>query len=122
VTFTGELPHDAAIRQAQAATAFVLPSIDEAFGVAYVEAMAGGVPAVGCMQEPGPEEISRLGNGMLLVPPADPERLAARLDDLLADERERRRIGDDARATVLRHFTWDACGTATVQAYEDALR
>jgi glycosyltransferase involved in cell wall biosynthesis len=122
VTFTGALPHADAVRQAQEATAFVLPSIDEAFGVAYVEAMAGGVPAVGSMQEPGPEEISRLGNGMLLVPPADPERLAARLDDLLEDERDRRRIGDGARATVLRHFTWPACGAATMAAYREALR
>ena len=42
-----------------AATAFVLPSVDEAFGVAYVEAMAAGVPAIGCRGEAGPEEIAR---------------------------------------------------------------
>ena len=40
---------------------FVLPSVDEAFGVAYVEAMAGAVPAIGCRGEAGPEEIAAVG-------------------------------------------------------------
>ena len=100
---------------------FVLPSIDEAFGVAYVEAMAGGVPAIGCLEEPGPEEVARLSEGMFLVPPGDPERLAGRIDSMLDDEPQRRRLGASAKLTVERHFTWAGCGRATVAAYESAL-
>jgi glycosyltransferase involved in cell wall biosynthesis len=73
------------------------------------------------VHEPGPEEISRLGGGMSLVPPGDPERLANRITELVADERERRRAGERARRTVLEHFTWDACGATTVRLYEEAL-
>jgi teichuronic acid biosynthesis glycosyltransferase TuaC len=121
VEFRGELPHPEAVRLAQSAAAFVLPSIDEAFGVAYVEAMAGGVPAIGCLHEPGPEEIGGLGGGMSLVPPGDPERLAGRIHDLVSDERDRRRAGDAGRRTVIEHFTWGDCGRNTVRAYEEAL-
>jgi glycosyltransferase involved in cell wall biosynthesis len=121
VEFRGALPHDEAVRIAQSGAAFVLPSVDEAFGVAYIEAMAGGVPAIGCVHEPGPEEISRLGGGMLLVPPGDPERLASRIEEVVGDERERRRTGERARATVLGHFTWERCGATTVRLYEEAL-
>jgi glycosyltransferase involved in cell wall biosynthesis len=121
VEFRGELPHEQAVAAARAATVFVLPSVDEAFGVAYVEAMAGGVPAVGCEHEAGPEEISRLGPGMVLVPPADPERLARRLSALLTDERELRSAGEGARRTVLDHFTWERCGRDTVRRYGEAL-
>ena len=53
-----------------AASAFVLPSVDEAFGVAYVEAMAGGVPAIGCRGEGGPEEIAAAGGGIRSFRPA----------------------------------------------------
>ncbi|MEA2123534.1 MAG: teichuronic acid biosynthesis glycosyltransferase TuaC [Solirubrobacteraceae bacterium] len=100
---------------------FVLPSVDEAYGVAYVEAMAGGVPAIGSRHEPGPEDLHRLTEGMCLVAPGDPEGLAKTLASLLDDDRERRRLGEAARDAVARHLTWEACGRATVQAYADAL-
>ena len=119
--FRGALPHAEAVAAAREAALFVLPSVDEAFGVAYVEAMAGGVPAIGCRDEPGPEDLARLTEGMRLVAPGDPEELARVIAGLLGDERERRRLGDAARAAVAGHLTWEACGRATVAAYEQAL-
>ncbi|HYF24927.1 MAG TPA: glycosyltransferase, partial [Baekduia sp.] len=120
-TFTGQLPHQEALEVARRATLFVMPSIDEAFGVAYVEAMAGGVPALGAYGESGPGEIARAGDGIVLVPPGDPHLLAAELEPLLDDPQRRGRLGAAARRTVERHFTWAACGAATVAAYEEAL-
>ena len=120
VEFTGALPHEEALRRGRDATVFVMPSTDEAFGVAYVEAMAAGLPAIGARGEPGPEDIARVGHGMRLVPPGDPEALAHEIDHLL-DHDWGARIGAAAQATVAAHFTWDACGAATVAAYEEAL-
>jgi teichuronic acid biosynthesis glycosyltransferase TuaC len=122
VRFHGQLAPDQARAAAQGAGVFVLPSVDEAFGVAYVEAMAGAVPAIGCRGEPGPEEIAAAGGGLRLVAPGDPEALAAELRALLDEPDWRRQLGDAARATVEAAFTWEQCGRATVAAYEDALR
>ena len=122
VRFLGQLPPAMARAAAQGAGVFVLPSVDEAFGVAYVEAMAGAVPAIGCRGEPGPEEIAAAGGGLRLVPPGDPEALAAELRGLLDEPNWRRELGDAARATVEAGFTWERCGRATVAAYEAALR
>ena len=119
VDFKGELPPD---EVRQPATAFALPSVDEAFGVAYVEAMAAGIPAIGCRGEAGPEEIRASGGGIRLVAPGDPESLAEELRRLLEDAAWRRELGQAARATVERAFTWEACGRATVDAYREALR
>jgi teichuronic acid biosynthesis glycosyltransferase TuaC len=121
VEFRGSLPHAQAVQAARAATLFVLPSVDEAFGVAYVEAMAGGVPAIGCRGEDGPEEIAAAGGGIELVPPRDPRALAAAIDGLLRDPERLEALGLQARATVEREFTWKACGRETVEAYEQAL-
>jgi len=121
VRFTGSLPPAQAAAEAQRAYAFVLPSVDEAFGVAYIEAMAGGVPTIGCRGEDGPEEIAAAGPGIRLVAPADPAGLARELDALLSDEAVRARLGAAARATVAEHFTWAACGRATVEAYAAAM-
>jgi glycosyltransferase involved in cell wall biosynthesis len=117
----GQLPGPAALARTRRATLFAMPSTDEAFGVAYVEAMAGWLPAIGAAGEAGPREIGSHGGGMTLVAPGDPPALAAAIDDLLGDGDRLRAAGDAARATVQRAFTWSACGAATVAAYEAAL-
>ena len=122
VEFAGQLPPEQAVAQARGCTLFVMPSTEEAFGVAYVEAMAGGVPAIGCRGEPGPEEIAAAGDGLVLVPPGDIERLTQRIDELLSDPHRLREAGQRARATVAASFTWERCGEQTLAAYEHALR
>jgi glycosyltransferase involved in cell wall biosynthesis len=122
VDFHGQLAPGEAIERARECTLFAMPSTEEAFGVAYVEAMAGGVPAIGCRGEPGPEEIAAAGDGMVLVPPGDIERLSQRIDELLSDPHRLREARQRARATVLANFTWDRCGEQTLAAYEQALR
>lgn len=115
VEFRGALPPEQALAAARDAAVFVLPSVEEAFGVAYIEAMAGGVPAIGTRGEPGPEEIARSGGGMLL---AEPSTLASAIRAALDDPG----LGAAARANVEANFTWERCGRETVAAYEDALR
>ena len=118
VEVAGQLPHAEALARTRRAHAFVMPSVDEAFGVAYVEAMAGGLPAIGIGGEPGPEEIAGAGDGLLLAPREDPAALATAIRRALDDDA----LGASARATAERCFSWEACGRATVAAYEEALR
>jgi teichuronic acid biosynthesis glycosyltransferase TuaC len=122
VEFSGQLPPSQALERARRCTLFVMPSTEEAFGVAYVEAMAAGLPAIGCRGEPGPEEIAAAGDGFMLVPPGDIERLTQRIDELLSDPQRLREAGLRARATVATNFTWERCGEQTLAAYRDALR
>ncbi len=122
VDMRGQLPPEEALERARQATLFVMPATEEAFGVAYVEAMAGGVPAIGCRGEPGPEEIAAAGDGLVLVPPGDVERLTQRIDELLSDPHRLREVGQHARETVAQSFTWTRCGQQTLAAYEEALR
>jgi glycosyltransferase involved in cell wall biosynthesis len=118
VEFAGQLEHEEALATARRCSLFVMPSVDEAFGVAYIEAMAAGVPAIGSLGEPGPREI---GDGLVLVPPGDVEALAAQIEELLAEPTYLHELGHQARDTVAREFTWTRCGAATVAAYEAAL-
>jgi glycosyltransferase involved in cell wall biosynthesis len=82
---------------------FVLPAAFEGLPVAMLEAMASGLPPV--MTDVG--EIGwfiREGETGFLVPAGDVERLAGRLDELLADADTRSRVGaaaaEDVRARV----------------------
>ncbi len=89
--------------------------------MAYVEAMAGGVPVLGCRGEDGPEEIAACGGGIVLVAPRDPPSLASEIEGLLRDPARLEALGRTARDTVLREFTWEKCGRDTVAAYAEAL-
>jgi glycosyltransferase involved in cell wall biosynthesis len=121
VEFRGRLPHEQAVAVARSASLFVLPSLAEAFGVSYVEAMAAGVPALGCRAEDGPEEIAAAGGGIQLVEPRSPRALADAIDGLLADPDRLAALGAAARETVMRQFTWERCGRQTADAYRDVL-
>jgi glycosyltransferase involved in cell wall biosynthesis len=79
-------------RRLAAADLFVWPALNEAFGMALLEAQASGVPAVAgdCG---GVGAILVPGVTGLLVPPGDAEAFAAAVRRLLADPTERARLG-----------------------------
>jgi len=121
VEFLGELEHERAVAELARCRLMALPSEDEAFGVAYAEALACGVPAVGCAGEGGPEELAALGEGMVLVPKRDPAALAAAARTLLDDPDRLAALSAGARRTAEAHLSWPQCGAATVAVYEEAL-
>ncbi len=92
------------------ATAFVLPTLREAFGLAFLDAMACGVPCVGTRAGAVPEILDegRLG---LLVPPGDERALADALLALLENPLRARELGALGREEVLRRgLLWPAVG------------
>jgi glycosyltransferase involved in cell wall biosynthesis len=121
VRFLGQLENREAVARAATCDLFVMPGVEEPFGVAFVEAMAAGLPAIGTRGEGGPEDIAAAGEGMVLVAPDDPGALAAAIERLTADRSELARLGAAARATDAANFTWERCGVETVAAYQAAL-
>lgn len=120
VELAGRLAPEEALAELARCHVMALPSVDEAFGVAYVEALACGLPALGCRGEGGPEEIAAAGPGMVLVPPGDVEALARAIGEVLEPE-SLRELCAAARRTAAESFSWGSCGRATVAAYEDAV-
>jgi glycosyltransferase involved in cell wall biosynthesis len=78
---------------------YVWPAVNEAFGMAILEAHAAGLPVV-AGDSGGVGEIVAHGRTGLLVPPRDAEALAAAIRPLLADASRRRRWAADALAKV----------------------
>jgi teichuronic acid biosynthesis glycosyltransferase TuaC len=122
IRWTGRLAHEEALRELARCHVMALPSVDEAFGVAYVEALACGVPVIAAQGEGGPEEIAELVDGVMLVPARDPRALADALSALLANPGELERLSAAASAGAAAHFGWERTGAETVRAYEDALQ
>ena len=72
---------------------FVLPSRAECYGHVFCEAMACGLPVVGCDVGAVPELVVDGQNGML-VPPGSPGALAQALRTLIEDRDLRHRLGE----------------------------
>ena len=88
------------IPQVMAATDVLVCASDfESFGMVHLEAMASGT-AVVSTNRGGPAEIVRDGETGLLVPPRDPEALAAAVRRLLDDPDLRAQMGRAGRAQV----------------------
>ncbi|MET9814808.1 glycosyltransferase [Streptomyces sp. NPDC006355] len=77
----------------------------EPFGIVPLEAMACGVPVV-ATDVGGHRDSVADGITGRLVPPQDPEAVAAAVRELLTDDALRRRYGSAGRARVLTHYTW----------------
>ncbi len=85
---------------------FVLPSVGESFGIAYLEAWVCGKPVIGARIGPTSNVINEHVDG-LLVDPADPVDLAGKILELLSDPSKRERMGHSGRNKTLTRFTWD---------------
>lgn len=105
VVFLGRKSSKEVLRYMALCDIFVLPSWDEAFGVVYLEAMAQGKPVIGCLGE-GIEDIVTQGVNGILVQAKNGEELTLALRRLLDNGRARALIGEEARKTVLKKFTW----------------
>lgn len=87
------------------ADVFVLPSRDEALGMALLEAAMTGVPAV-ATRVGGIPEVVRSGEDGILVPSDDPRALAGAILWLIGHPDAATRMGDHLRQSVRSRFTW----------------
>jgi len=95
----------------------VIPSLYEGFSLPAVEAMACGVPLVTTTGGALPEVVGRPGESAMLVPPADPDALAAQIVSVLNDPGLRQHLADGGRRRVLDRFTWRRTAEGTAEHY-----
>ncbi|HJR51216.1 MAG TPA: glycosyltransferase, partial [Gemmatimonadales bacterium] len=101
--FTGLLESDELIAALAAADLVVHPSLNEIFPNAVGEAMACGRPVIAADAGGTAELVGTNGAGVL-VPPGDPDSLAAAVRELLDDPEQRRRLGHAARERIQNEF------------------
>ena len=121
VTFTGKVSTESLRRFYTTSEIVVLPSLYEGFGLPAAEAMACGTPVVATQTGALPEVVGRDGAG-ILVPPRDPQALAAAILKVLQDEAGRIKMGVVGRQRVENLFTWAKVAERTVEVYKELMK
>ncbi len=104
VSFMGYIPYDKVTELLQNSDIFVLPSYYEALGCVYLEAMACGVPAVGCYENGIDEVITNRKNGYLVHGKSTEEIVRVLIEYI--NEENKSLISKQAIITVKEHYKW----------------
>jgi glycosyltransferase involved in cell wall biosynthesis len=88
---------------------FVTPTLNEAFALVALEALACGLPVIGTAIDALRAVVTDGGNG-LLVGPADPRALADAIARVARDETLRLSLAANAHGSVLPRYGWGAIG------------
>ena len=120
VRFTGKKQSELLRYYYSAADVAVTTPWYEPFGLTPLEAMACGRPVIGSAVG-GITFTIKDGETGLLVPPRDPQALAANLQCLLGQPEVTKRMGAAARKRVEREFSWSIVAMRTGALYDAVL-
>ena len=103
----------------RAATVHILPSECEGSAKCTYEAAACGLPQI-TTRESG--DVVQDGVNGLIIPPNDPDALAAAIERLYRDRDLGARLGAAGRQRVVENFTWEHFGERLLEAYRVVLK
>lgn len=120
VRFMGAKSHELLPYYYASATAVIMPSDYESFGMVALEAMASGTPVI-ATEVGGLAFLVRDGETGYLVPVRDPQALAERILTLLTDCQTRQTLGENA--THLAHeYDWNLIAERLLGLFNDQIR
>jgi glycosyltransferase involved in cell wall biosynthesis len=99
VHWVGDASLEALAQEYNRADVFCLPSVQEGFGIVYLEAMAAGKPIVAARAAASPEVVKH----GLLVEPESPEALAEAILKLYSDSELRNQLGECGKQWVVNY-------------------
>ncbi|MDB5010244.1 MAG: glycosyl transferase group 1 [Mucilaginibacter sp.] len=103
-----------------AADIFITTPWYEPFGITPLEAMACGTPVIGS-NVGGIKYSITDGETGCLVPPNDHTALAAKIKELMNDQKQLRQMSINAIIRVNRYFTWSIVATKVNKLYQNIL-
>ena len=104
-----------------AADAYVAPSLEDAYGLPILEAMACGLPVIASSHAGASEVVCHAINGMILREPENAVEFAALIRQLYSNRDLCERLGREGRATAEQE-TWDRNAAQMWEFLQEAAR
>src|SRR5207302_1989085 len=109
VTWKGSLGRQQIAEEMRGADVLLLPSLEDAFGLVTMEAMASGLPVV-VSDHCGSSELVADGAAGIVIPAADTTALENAIRRLLEEPERRRAMGYEARRRMVAGRSWESYG------------
>jgi glycosyltransferase involved in cell wall biosynthesis len=120
ITVVDDFDEDEKADLLSACDIFVLPSGQESFGIAFLEAWACAKPVIGVRAGAVPSVIDE-GQDGLLVRDQDTEALAGAITEMLENPERRTRMGRAGQQKVLSRYTWKTVTQRVREVYQEVL-
>jgi len=104
----------------RASDIFVRPSLQEGFGISFIEAMACGVATIGT-KTGGIVDFIKDGETGLLAEPGSVEDLYKKLKLLIENEDFRKRISKRGCKEILENYDWNVIGEIVLRLYNKVI-
>ena len=109
ISFKGFVPNNKLRVKYSSASVFILPSIQDGFGMVFAEAMACGCPVIATTNTGAPDLVTDGVEGFI-VPIRSPQSIADRLQQLADQPELRKKMGRAALARIQKLNGWDEYG------------
>jgi glycosyltransferase involved in cell wall biosynthesis len=119
VIFSGPVNREKLAKLYQTSSVFVLPSVEDGFGMVMGEAMASGLPVICTDCTGGPDILQEQKHGFI-VPSKNIEILAERILWCFQNQNLAKQMGMEAQQYV-QQFTWDNYGEKVYEVYQKIL-
>lgn len=103
----------------QSASLFILPSLEDGFGMVFGEAMASGLPVIGSTSSAAPDIITHGQQGLLFTP-GDIQDLASKIGWCYNHQHDCLHMGQKGKQWI-KKFSWDQYGKTIVKTYQTFL-
>src|SRR3989338_11622986 len=117
IEFIGEVLNDLLPKYLAKASIFVRPSLSEGLGIAFLEAMAAGLPII-ATPVGGIPDFLKDGETGLFCRVNNPEDIAEKINTILSDDNLRDRLITNGRKLVEEKYTWDKIAEEFRNLYE----
>ena len=117
--FVGQVDYETLYKYYRGASIFTMPSLLEAFGIPFLEAMHCGIPVVASRVR-GPDFYLQDGTNSLMAKTGEPEDLARCILEILKNKKLRGALVKNGKQTA-REFKVETMARRTLAAYQAAL-
>ena len=121
VFFKGSFPQNELKWYYSQCDVFVLPSIEDGFGMVIPQAMACGLPVIHTTNTGG-RDIVRGSIDGFEIPIRSVESLMEKIEYMYRNRERCREMGESARDRAQSAFTWKDYGDAMIKAYDDLIK